>query len=203
MCVVDTAPARVAVVERAASYRRGLEGALRDAGLVVVAPDAADMVLIPLRDPGDCARIDEAARRSAVIALLPDSEARSFAHALRHGAAGAAAWDEEPDRIVAAVRAAHAGMLLLPAATAAAMAAWGPEAHGDGPVLHPDEVEWLLELARGGTVVRLAEAYGYSERAMFRKLADLYARLGVGGRAEAVVAAHRLGLLEQARDSSS
>lgn len=196
--MADLSP-RIAVLERAASYRRGLEAALQDAGFAVVEPEAAEVLLVPLRDPGDCARIDDAVGRSRVVALLPDSEARSFTHALRHGVAGAAAWDEEPDRIVAAVEAAVAGLLFVPTTTAAAMASWSPDPHGEGPVLNPDEVEWLLELARGGTVVRLAEAFGYSERAMFRKLADLYARLGVSGRAEAVVAAHRLGLLDRAR----
>jgi DNA-binding NarL/FixJ family response regulator len=135
--------------------------------------------------------------------LCPDrrvgAERGSYAHALRHGAAGSVAWDEDPERIVAVVGASLDGMMIVPVATVGAMAAWGPDPHGEGPVIDQVEVEWLLELAKGGTVVRLAETYGYSERAMFRKLADLYARLGVTGRAEAVVAAHRLGLLDRAR----
>lgn len=187
----------VAVLERAASYRRGLEGALREAGFPVVSADAADVVLAPLRDPSDCARIDGLAPGTCVIALLADVEARSYAHALRHGAAGAVGWDEDPEQIVSVVSAAVVGMLLLPVASAAAMAAWGPDPHRGGPVVEQVEIEWLLELAKGRTVVRLAEAYGYSERAMFRKLADLYSRLGVTGRAEAVVAADRLGLLDR------
>lgn len=56
-------------------------------------------------------------------------------------------------------------------------------------------MEWLAALASGSTVARLANETGYSERVMFRRLADLYGRLGVSGRAEAIVAAERLGLL--------
>lgn len=187
------------VLERAASYRRGLEGALRDAGFVVTDLDEAAIVLAPLREPDDCARVEGCARSAVVVALIPDAEASSYAHALRHGASGAAAWDENPEQIVAAVTAAASGSVCIPRATAAEMAAWGPDPHGTVPAIAEDEVEWLLELARGGTVVKLAERYGYSERAVFRKLADLYARLGVTGRAEALVAADRMGLLDRRR----
>jgi DNA-binding NarL/FixJ family response regulator len=183
-------------MERAASYRRGLEAALRDAGLVVTDADEADVVIVPLREPGDCARIDDYAPKALVVALLPDAEPRSYSHALRHGARGAVPWDDDPETIAAAVAAALSGEVRIPAPVAAAIAAWGPDPHGEGALIGDVEVEWLLELAKGGTVVRLAERYGYSERAMFRKLADLYARLGVTGRAEALVAADRLGLLE-------
>jgi len=41
-----------------------------------------------------------------------------------------------------------------------------------------EEAEWLDALARGATVVSLADDYGYSERVMFRRLRDLYERLG-------------------------
>jgi DNA-binding CsgD family transcriptional regulator len=57
-------------------------------------------------------------------------------------------------------------------------------------------VAWIVELSRGSTVVALAERYGYSERVMFRRLGEVYARLGAMNRAEALVAAERFGLLE-------
>jgi DNA-binding NarL/FixJ family response regulator len=172
-----------------------LEGVLREAGFAIVAPDEAAVVLVPLREPADCERVEETAHRAQIVALLPDAGPGPYAHALRHGAVGAAAFDDDPEQIVTVVAAAVSGVVCMPVATATALAWWGPEQHGYGPVVGPDELEWLLELSRGGTVVKLAERYGYSERAMFRKLADLYARLGVSGRAEALVAADRFGLL--------
>ena len=53
---------------------------------------------------------------------------------------------------------------------------------------------WLL--AQGATVGEVAAAEGYSSRHMRRLLADLYRRLGATGRIPALVAAVRLGLLD-------
>jgi len=185
----------VAVLERAASYRSGLEAALVRAGFTIREPHEAAVLVVPLRAAPDCEIVGGIGEEVVKVALIPDLEARSVAHALAHGAAGVAPWDDDPDAIARVAVAAVGGTVLLPREAAAAMASWGPNPHGDGPVVTPDEVEWLLELSRGGTVVRLAEGYGYSERAMFRKLADLYARLGVANRAEALLAASRYGLL--------
>jgi DNA-binding CsgD family transcriptional regulator len=57
------------------------------------------------------------------------------------------------------------------------------------------EIEWLRTLAAGSTVARLAEGVGYSERAMFRLLRDLYQRLGVKSRTEALMLAQQQGWL--------
>jgi DNA-binding NarL/FixJ family response regulator len=59
-----------------------------------------------------------------------------------------------------------------------------------------EDVDWLLALSRGQTVVELADDVGYSERSMFRKLHELYERLGVTNRSAALLEAQRLGLLE-------
>jgi DNA-binding NarL/FixJ family response regulator len=57
------------------------------------------------------------------------------------------------------------------------------------------EVRWLRELASGTTVARLAEKVGYSERMMFRLLAELYTRLGVDSRTKALMRARDEGWL--------
>jgi DNA-binding NarL/FixJ family response regulator len=57
------------------------------------------------------------------------------------------------------------------------------------------QLEWLRALAQGITVAQLAERHGYSERAMFRHLRDLYARMGAKGRTEALMLANRRGWL--------
>jgi DNA-binding NarL/FixJ family response regulator len=82
-------------------------------------------------------------------------------------------------------------------ATVAAIAAEWPGAHTPRPDVTEQEVGWLGDLAAGETVARIADEAGYSERAMFRRLREVYERLGVTSRAEAIVVAERLGLFDQ------
>jgi len=58
------------------------------------------------------------------------------------------------------------------------------------------ERRWLTALAQSVTMAELAAAEGYSERHLRRMLADVYRRLGAGGRVEALVRASKLGLLD-------
>lgn len=48
------------------------------------------------------------------------------------------------------------------------------------------EIGWLIQLRSGTTVAALARTAGYSERSMHRRLHDLYGRIGVAGRGEAL-----------------
>jgi DNA-binding NarL/FixJ family response regulator len=182
-----------------ASYRRGLEAALTDERFVIAAPDEpAALVLAPLTTPSDCGSFDDLtdAPDTVVVALLSPADPDDYAHAFAHGADGAAPFDAEPARIAAIARAAFEGDAVVPAEALTALARRGGDPHRHVPPLDPIEVEWILALAKGATVVEIADRYGYSERAMFRKLGDIYARLGAAGRAEALVAAGRLGLLD-------
>jgi DNA-binding CsgD family transcriptional regulator len=43
--------------------------------------------------------------------------------------------------------------------------------------LTDDEIAWLRHLSEGNTVTDLADRVGYSERMMYRLLADIYKRL--------------------------
>ena len=61
-----------------------------------------------------------------------------------------------------------------------------------------DEAEWLRALADGATVAALAERIGYSERETFRMLGELYAKVGVRNRTEAIIWATRHGVLDPA-----
>lgn len=188
----------VAVLERAAAYRRGLEAALTAAGFTTTEPSVADALLVTLSSAEGCAAADEGtAAGKLVVALLPEATAAQYAHALGHGAASAAAWDADPGDIVATLDQALRGWARLPSAVAAALAAEWPGAHLPRPEISEDEASWLIDLAAGHTVSRIADQTGYSERAMFRRLHELYTRLGVSGRAEAIVVAERLGLLER------
>ncbi len=194
-------PLPVTILETAASYRRGLAPALAAAGFDIdAAPDAPGrrLVLAPLRVPNDCAAIDRMVDDGdlVVVALIPSEDPGAFSHALLHGVDGVVPWDADPDRIAAAARAATSGWVVLERHIAVSLARRSPDPHRDRPLLDATEVSWIVELARGATVHQLADRSGYSERAMFRRLGEVYARLGAANRAEALVAAERFGLLE-------
>jgi DNA-binding NarL/FixJ family response regulator len=196
----------VAVLEPAATFRRGLEAALSAAGFktetpvdpVAWAKEQPDRVVVAtLRDRNACELLEAVAQAgAAAVALLPEAEIEAYCHALRHGAIAAVDWNAEPDEIVRVVSAAAAGQSLLPAELAQEFGKRGGDAHG--PIIRSEEVLWLKALADGVSVVMLADEVGYSERSMFRRLHDLYGRLGVQNRAAAIVEAERLGLLNRA-----
>jgi len=188
----------VAVAETAASFRRGIDTALDKAGFTPVSMESApDAVLATLRFPDGCDLVTElVAAGAVVVALLPEPTPEAHAHAYGHGAAGTVDWNADPEEIVAALRAAMEGRTRLPVDVTRALASEWTSLHAPRPEIDDDETEWLVALAAGMTVARLADDTGYSERAMFRRLHDLYGRLGVTSRAEAIVAAERLGLLE-------
>ena len=193
----------VAIIESAAAYRHGLEIALDRAGIkadstsspqqwAVEEPGRA--VVVTMRNADACQLIEDIAGSGGVaVALLPDPDRDAYWHAFRHGAAAAADWSAEPELIISTILEAARGLTLIPRSVIASLPASNGSPHG--PILEPEEVEWLGALAHGATVVSLADEIGYSERAMFRKLHDLYVRLGVTSRAEALVEAERLGLL--------
>lgn len=185
----------VAVVGTPASYRRGVEVACAAAGWRLAEVPAAGVVVItPLRRRTTCDTVEGfVAAGCPVVALLEPFDRDEIGHALGHGATPAD-WEWEADRIVAAAAAALAGDVVLPREVAAGLLPPG-DIHPDGPLLTAEEVAWLMALSRGTTVARLADDVGFSERAMFRRLADLYARIGVAGRTEAIVMAERHGLL--------
>lgn len=198
----------VTVVEPAIAYRRGVEAALEAAGLKAHAPASPipwalqkpnRVAVVTLRDRESCDLIEAiSGSGGTVVALLIEPAKDAYWHALRHGAVSAVDWNADPQIIVAAVVQAAGGYALLPREVLASLSVKGGAAHI--PVIEPEEVEWLGALAHGATVVALADEIGYSERAMFRKLHDLYVRLGVKSRAEALVEAERLGLLGESKE---
>lgn len=191
----------IRVIEEAASYRRGLEEAFVGAGHRVAAEEeTADLVLVAWRSAADCARLEAWAARARVLALVAPGDAETVAHALHHGAVAAVEWRAETGRIVEVAEAAARGDALLPSDTARALAGTGGDPHADRPFVDEEEAEWLEALARGATVVGLADDYGYSERVMFRRLRDLYERLGASNRSEALINAVRFGFLRNDTD---
>ena len=167
--------------------------------------------LVTLRAPQDCETLGKlrTVRPDCVlVALLQDSGVAGYLEALRAGASAAVPWEAEPELIVKVLRVALEGYSLLPlpvtralmtatmtATTTATMMATGPSSR-EVPALTSQDLKRLQLLAEGGTVVDLARQVGYSEREMFRLLHDLYHRMGVDNRSEALVRAAQWGLLQ-------
>jgi DNA-binding NarL/FixJ family response regulator len=104
----------------------------------------------------------------------------------------AVARDAALDRIVEVVGAALDRRTVLPTDVARSLARGGQDDEG----IEEEQAGWLRALARGATVEDLAESVGYSERAMYRQLRQLYERLGASNRTEALLQALRRGLID-------
>ena len=127
--------------------------------------------------------------RAVVLARTPGAD--RYRSLLRHCTAALPAGSPDAD-IVAAVRAAHRALSCLPRTAVSALTGALEE---QPPALTDTERVWLRALADNVTVATLARASGYSQREMYRLLAEVYRRLGVATRTEALLRADRLGLL--------
>ena len=136
------------------------------AALMRVVPEAACVVLVDEPTPARCREL-----LTSCLAVLPAT------------ASGA--------DLLAAVAAVDRRLACLPAT--AVQAITGGEGRRPGFTSH--ELTWLRKLADGAKVAALARTAGYSQREMYRLLADLYARLGTSTRTEALLRADRWGLL--------
>lgn len=129
------------------------------------------------------------------VAVLPDLDIEGYTRALSAGVEGVVYVDTSSaitaDVIVAAVQ----GEVLLPSQAAQAIARL---AHREKPANTLDERDrqLLRALSGGATIASVADTLHYSERTVRRYLQNLYLRLGVSNRAEAITAAVRLGLVD-------
>jgi DNA-binding NarL/FixJ family response regulator len=198
---------RIAVSDPLPTFRYGIMAALGDAGFDSEAPDdlmawindeQRRVVLMTLRSREDwdlLTQLHRARPDVIVVAVLEESSLTTFVRAVTAGAVSAVQRDAPPETVRQVFEAALRGTSLLPIEVVRVLASPGaaPPAVEDMP--DPREVEWLQELARGATVAQLADRAGYSERAMFRLLRSLYAKLHVRSRTEALMHAREQGWL--------
>lgn len=203
-------PSAVAVIDPLPGMGRALSSAFGDQGIVAHVDLPIDELADWLRDEDHLLvlTLDEMVGRPlfdklqrdglapAVVGLVEAFDARPAIDALRAGIAAVAQRADDPDRIVQVVLAACEGQAIVPRSFLYSLAA---RTRSDAEVdLTHSEITWLRQLASGTTTHDLAAALGYSERAMFRVLHDLYSRLGVANRQQALIVAARSGLLENA-----
>ncbi|MFI5776797.1 hypothetical protein [Nocardia sp. NPDC051570] len=194
---------KIAVLDRIPTFRAGLAAVLEQGGFEVAGGEPPDfrresvdaaVVTVHTADMRTVRELVADHPDLVVVAVLMSPTIADFRGALRAGAHAVVQWDSNPDDIVAVVRSAIAGQTMLPTRIVRSLAESSVERPDQG-TLREDEIRWLRALARGTPVVRLARNEGYSQREIFRRLAELYARMGVRNRHEAIALASQWGLL--------
>ena len=204
---------RVLVTGESELERAGLEALLASRGHVAVAggspslaqalrrldETAPDVVLALLERGADVPRLalpPDAAARTPALAILADALPRGWAvRAVRAGARAVLPRTASADAIVAAVEAAVAGLVVLPAdvlveAPQAMTTRAAPPA-----ALTAREAQVLALLAEGLVNKEIAARLGISRHTVKTHLAALFHKLGVTTRAEAVAAGARAGVI--------
>ena len=137
--------------------------------------------------------VDEGARLAAVYVLV-EASVQGYSDALRAGATGAFAQNDELTDIVRIVLCAGLGLTLLPVDVARSL---NRRSAGPKPDLSARDLQYLRLLADGATVASVGRRFAHSEREMYRLLSATYQRLGVRNRTEALLQAQRFGLLDE------
>ena len=199
----------VSVAGGTPAWQRGIASILEAAGHRVEAfPTLADWVpgigggAVVIRADSDAtARAvtdhSKAFPHIPIIAVVEGSSATLFARWIRDGSTVVLDELRDVEKLPMTLAAALEGNGAIPLAVLRSMAQAIPSAEEMVEQLSDEEIAWLRAMANGLTVMEIAEAEGYSQRAMFRLLRKLYMRLGVPNRTGALMWASRAGLLPE------
>lgn len=128
---------------------------------------------------------------AAVVALVRCGDPASEMRALRAGAAAVETWNVDATTLGLIVDLVAGSRTVVPRP----LLQWLTSGEHD-PVVSNDERDWLDALASGKTVAEVAERFAYSEREMYRRLSDVYGRLGARDKVHALLIAVKLGLID-------
>ena len=136
-------------------------------------------------------RISECAPSVKVVALTASTDEARMMGALRAGAAGYVRKDAEPETLLAAVRAVARGKTYIdPSVSRQILRATSP--HDD---LTPREIEVLRQLALGRSNKEIADALSIGDETVKTHVGNVFAKLQVENRAQAIVQALKRGLV--------
>lgn len=165
-------------------------------GVEVVADHVPDVVLLDLRMPTfdglEAARkIHELFPDVRIMMLTVSEDPRNVHSALVAGAMGYLTKDVEPEQLIAAIRAVHAGEVVLsPFAASVSFADVAETAP-----LTDAETHILKLLARGCEHASIAREVAVSDSTLKRMIHGVQRKLGVENRIQAVVVAAKRGLI--------
>jgi DNA-binding NarL/FixJ family response regulator len=183
----------VEVVAEAASGTEAVEA---------VEHDHPDVVIMDIAMPGGngieaTRRIKHLSPQTAVLALTAYDDDQYVMALLEAGAAGFLLKNVHGRELVEAVRAVHRGEPVLDTAVAARvlrrMAGGAPQNTLPEATLSEREMEVLREAARGLPNKEIARRMGLSVRTVHTHLGNIFGKLQVGSRTEAVLQALRRG----------
>ncbi len=211
------APIRVVLADDHAVVRKGTREFLEEGGDIEVVAEAADgeeakalirqhqpdVAVLDIRMPGatgiEVARwVREQQLPVGVLILTAYDDDPYVLAALQAGANGYALKTAEADEIVAAVRAVREGQSALDAAIARKLMAHLSGTSQSGSLIEaltPREVEVLALAARGLTNRAIGRELDISDRTVQGHLANIYTKLHVNSRTEAVTRGLQLGLI--------
>ena len=155
---------------------------------------APDVILLDLRMPGvdGIAALRELREReigARVLIVTSFTDPATVLPAMRAGADGYVYKDVDPPALAAAVRAVHAGHVLMHPDVARALAA------GESTLqLTPREQQVLAQLALGRSNREIARALSLAEKTVKTHVSAIFTKLGVADRTQAALHAVRAGL---------
>lgn len=178
-------------------------------GIAVTGPQAVsiaqdkqpEVILLDYHLPGYTAdqlivRLRHASPRSRVIIVTSDVSEASLVKGIQAGAFGYLTKDRALDDVVQALRMVAGGENILSADQLSTLPrSTLPPEGADGETLTVREVEILRLLARGRDMQVIADSLTISANTVRTHLQNIYAKLGVHSKLEAVVLANERGLL--------
>jgi NarL family two-component system response regulator LiaR len=136
-------------------------------------------------------RISECAPSVKVVALTASTDEARMMGALRAGAAGYVRKDAEPETLLAAVRAVARGKTYIdPSVSGQILRAAAPSED-----LTPREIEVLRQLALGRSNKEIADALSIGDETVKTHVGNVFSKLQVENRAQAIVQAFKRGLV--------
>jgi two-component system, NarL family, response regulator LiaR len=209
----STPPIRVLLVDDHPPFRVGMRVLLTQNPAIVVVGEAGtgaetlrqaatlhpdvvvlDCQLPDMEGPAVAAALRQHEPPVRVLALSAYDDLKYIRGLLAAGATGYLLKNEAVETIVAAVQAAAQGKAFFSAAVAAQLAQLAqPPVSVEPPTAR--ELDVLRELAQGRTNAEIARQLGISERTVRFHMENLFGRLGVENRVEAVMKAMQQGWL--------